>query len=80
MFTHPRELCVSCSVSLLVASVFLNDDNAISRKLRAVLLHNMKPILCVGESKSEYDAGLVKSVRERDGSRVVSVNETECFV
>lgn len=43
-------------------SVFLNDDNAINRKLRAVLRHNMKPILCIGETKSEYDAGLVKSV------------------
>lgn len=42
-------------------SVFLNDDNAINRKLRAVLRHNMKPILCIGETKSEYDAGLVKS-------------------
>lgn len=43
-------------------SVFLNDDNAINRKLRAVLRHNMKPILCIGETKSEYDAGLVKSI------------------
>lgn len=43
-------------------TVFLNDDTGVNRKLRAVLLHNMKPILCIGESKSEYDAGLVKSI------------------
>lgn len=46
-----------------MSRVFENDDTAINRKVRAVLAHNMKPILCIGESKSEYDAGLVKSVR-----------------
>lgn len=44
----------------------MNDDTGVNRKLRAVLLHNMKPILCIGESKSEYDAGLVKSVRHNN--------------
>eukprot|EP00611_Tribonema_gayanum_P026837 TRINITY_DN6489_c0_g1_i1.p1 TRINITY_DN6489_c0_g1~~TRINITY_DN6489_c0_g1_i1.p1 ORF type:complete len:306 (-),score=91.76 TRINITY_DN6489_c0_g1_i1:120-989(-) len=43
-------------------TVFRNDDNAINRKLRAVLDHNMMPILCIGESKEEYDAGLNKAV------------------
>jgi triosephosphate isomerase (TIM) len=42
--------------------VFRNDDKAINRKVRAVLDHDMRPILCVGESKEEYDAGLVKAV------------------
>ncbi|CAM9197419.1 unnamed protein product, partial [Discosporangium mesarthrocarpum] len=42
--------------------VFENDDSAINRKVLAVLNHNMKPILCVGESKDEYEAGLVKSI------------------
>jgi triosephosphate isomerase (TIM) len=42
--------------------VFRNSDDAIRNKVRAVLNHNMKPILCIGETKEEYDAGLVESV------------------
>lgn len=43
-------------------TVFKNNDNAINKKVRAVLDHNMSPILCIGESKCEYEEGLVKSV------------------
>jgi triosephosphate isomerase len=36
-------------------AVFNDDDQAINRKVRKVLDSNMKAILCIGETKEEYD-------------------------
>jgi triosephosphate isomerase len=36
---------------------FGDDDAAVNRKLRAALAHELRPILCVGESKPQRDAG-----------------------
>ncbi|CAM9482357.1 unnamed protein product [Chrysoparadoxa australica] len=43
-------------------SMFKNDPTRINRKVRAVLDHGMKPILCIGELEGEFKASLVKSV------------------
>ena len=37
--------------------LFAEDDAAVARKLRAVLRHSMTPILCVGETLEEREAG-----------------------
>ncbi len=38
--------------------LFGETDEGVNRKVRAVLAHRMTPILCVGETLSERDAGL----------------------
>jgi len=42
--------------------VFGDDDNAIKRKVLKVLSSGMKPILCIGESQSEYNLGIKNEV------------------
>jgi len=39
-------------------SVFNDDDEAINNKVKKVLQSGMKPILCVGETKKEYDLNI----------------------
>jgi triosephosphate isomerase len=41
--------------------IFGETDEVINRKVRAVLAHGMTPILCVGETLEEHDAGLTES-------------------
>eukprot|EP01084_Bolivina_argentea_P289812 497735_1 len=43
-------------------SVFQDSDVVINRKVHKVLDNEMKPILCIGESKEEYEAGLNKDI------------------
>ena len=46
-------------------SHFGDDDEVVARKLRAVRSHGMTPILCVGETLEERDAGQAEAVVER---------------
>jgi triosephosphate isomerase len=41
---------------------FGDDDAIVNRKLRAALAHGLHPILCVGESKPQRDAGKAEAV------------------
>ena len=41
---------------------FGDDDAIVNRKLRAALAHGLHPILCVGESKPQRDAGQAEPV------------------
>jgi len=43
-------------------TLFADDDMAIARKVKKVLTEGLKPVLCVGESREEYDAGLNQEV------------------
>lgn len=43
-------------------TVFKDDDEAINRKVLKILESGMIPVLCIGETKEEYDAQLVESV------------------
>lgn len=42
--------------------IFGDDDRVINRKLQAALRHELKPILCVGETKPERDSGRAEEV------------------
>lgn len=42
-------------------TLFADDDSAINRKVLKVLADGMKPILCIGETKEEYEAGLCEA-------------------
>ncbi|MDP3901873.1 MAG: triose-phosphate isomerase [bacterium] len=41
-------------------------DEMIAKKIKAVIDVGLKPILCVGETKSEHDSGQTKAVIERE--------------
>jgi triosephosphate isomerase len=41
---------------------FGDDDAIVNHKLRAALAHGLRPILCVGESKPQRDAGTAEQV------------------
>lgn len=43
-------------------TLFADDDTAIARKVKKVLTEGLKPVLCIGETKEEYDAGLNQEV------------------
>jgi len=43
-------------------TLFRDDDGAINRKVKKVLSAGMKPILCIGELKDEFEEGLVEQV------------------
>lgn len=43
-------------------SLFGDDDQAINRKVLKVLTSGMKPILCIGETKDEYDLNIKNEV------------------
>ena len=43
-------------------TVFKDDDAAINRKVLRVLEDGLKPVLCIGESQDEYEAGLCESI------------------
>jgi triosephosphate isomerase len=41
---------------------FGEDDALVNRKLRAALTHSLRPILCVGETKPQRDAGKAEAI------------------
>merc|ERR1719152_656758 len=43
-------------------TLFKDDDTAINKKVLKVLADGMKPILCIGETKDEYEAGLCTAI------------------
>jgi len=45
--------------------VFGESDELINRKVRAALAHGLRPILCVGETLAEYEAGQTRAVVSR---------------
>lgn len=49
--------------------VFGEDDETVNRKVRAVLAHDMRPILCVGETDEERERGEAKDVVARQVQR-----------
>ena len=46
-------------------------DQAVADKARIALAHGLTPVVCVGESAAEYEAGLTESVVKRQLSAVV---------
>jgi triosephosphate isomerase len=49
--------------------VFGEDDETVNRKVRAVLAHGMRPILCVGETDEERERGEAEDVVARHVAR-----------
>ena len=43
-------------------TVFKDDDEAINKKVLKVIEDGMRPVLCIGETEEEYDAGLCADV------------------
>lgn len=43
-------------------TIFKEDDNTINKKVKKVLQDGLRPLLCIGESKEEYEAGLNQQV------------------
>lgn len=43
-------------------TIFMESDATINRKVKKVLQAGLKPVLCIGESKAEYEAGLNQQV------------------
>eukprot|EP01033_Poteriospumella_lacustris_P012143 gene12143-8686_t len=43
-------------------TIFMESDTTINRKVKKVLQAGLKPVLCIGESKAEYEAGLNQQV------------------
>ena len=44
-------------------TLFQDDDGAINKKVKKILKEVLKPVLCIGETKDEYEAGLNHEVR-----------------
>jgi triosephosphate isomerase (TIM) len=67
--------------------LFGETDESVNKKVRAVFAHGMTPILCVGETLGEHDAGLtdekvvgqveraLQNVSEGDATRIVVAYE-----
>jgi triosephosphate isomerase len=43
-------------------TIFKESDELINRKVKKVLKDGLRPVLCIGESKSEYEAGLNQEI------------------
>jgi len=43
-------------------TIFKEDDSTINKKVKKILKDGLKPVLCIGESKGEYEAGLNQQV------------------
>ncbi len=43
-------------------ALFGETDEGVNRKIKAALTHGLQPIVCVGESEAEYDAGRTEQV------------------
>jgi triosephosphate isomerase (TIM) len=62
---------------------FGETDQTVNRKVQAALKHGLVPIVCVGETESEYEAGQTQEVvfrQVRDGLRGVSISNGEGLV
>jgi len=67
--------------------LFGETDESVNKKVRAIFAHSMTPILCVGETLGEHDAGLtdekvvgqveraLQNVSEGDATRIVVAYE-----
>ncbi len=44
---------------------FCETDETVNRRLRAALAHGLRPIVCVGETQQEHEAGLTNEVLAR---------------
>ncbi|HEX5690499.1 MAG TPA: triose-phosphate isomerase, partial [Roseiflexaceae bacterium] len=57
---------VGCTYAIVGHSerrqIFGDDDALINRKLHAALRHSLRPILCVGETKPQRDAGQAETI------------------
>jgi triosephosphate isomerase len=57
---------VGCTYAIVGHSerrqIFGEDDSLVNRKLRAALSHGLRPILCVGETKPQRDAGQAEPI------------------
>jgi triosephosphate isomerase len=63
--------------------LFGETDETVNRKVRAVFAHAMTPILCVGESLREHDAGAAEQKvtgQVREGLRGVSADDAAALV
>lgn len=58
-------------------SYFHEDDKLIARKVQAAFAHHLIPILCVGETLSEYEAGSTRDVVGRQLNAVLHVLQPE---
>ena len=54
--------CLQHVTILLYSTVFLDDDKVINKKVKKVLMEGLNPVLCIGETKEEYEAGLNREV------------------
>lgn len=43
-------------------TIFKEDDSIINKKVKKALQDGLKPVLCIGESKEEYEAGLNQQI------------------
>jgi len=58
-----RELCQYVILGHSERRAYFDEtDEKINRKIKAALLHSLKPIVCVGETEAEYDAGQTEEV------------------
>jgi len=58
-----KELCQYVILGHSERRAFFGEtDEGINRKLKAALAHGLLPIVCVGETESEYDAGSTEQV------------------
>ena len=54
-------------------ALFGEDDATVGRKLAAVVRHGLTPVLCVGETLAERDAGVTESIVARQLDAVIDV-------
>jgi triosephosphate isomerase (TIM) len=53
-----RELCQYVILGHSERRAYFGEtDEAVNRKIKAALQHGLRPIVCVGETESQYDAG-----------------------
>jgi triosephosphate isomerase (TIM) len=58
--------------------IFGEDDRMVNRKVQAALSHGLRPILCVGETLAENEAGHTEAVLERQVREgVMSVTQAQ---
>jgi triosephosphate isomerase len=58
-----KELCQYVILGHSERRAFFGEtDEAVNRKIKAALAHGLLPIVCVGETESEYDAGSTEQV------------------
>ena len=43
-------------------AIFGESDELVNRKVKSALVHNIRPILCIGENLTEKEAGLTKEI------------------